>query len=451
MNPKSSDFEANNAYVTQLSKNSETTERQLGVDVARGTAALLVVYLHSCIPYVHPNMPGLTWLTYDNSSKLTTLSFWLVELFIMPLFLIIAGFYARKSLTKQGPHAFIIARHKRLLKPFLWGCLLILPLEYYLWVVSWVIEGKIPVESLWKLKVPRDHRHHLFGTAHLWFLPYTLSYCLVLATLHYLLGTGPPNVTKRLKDWAKIRIHEEFLRKKNRGLNNPYLLPMYISNTLAVVFFLATAPEVVFGFQHAFIPVLSKWCYSGTYFAAGAITASGGYQLSIITPRPLKALSCGSVASMIAIAVGTWSIAFADPLSANLQTNWQTSLILSILTTIAAWKISTSLVEILSCLPTIFSLYRFLRPAVTYLASASFYVYLLHHPLVALIQLNLKINAPNHSPALKVLICFSLAVSLTIGIYYLGSKIRKPHSRCSIDVSRREYNRSQLTDKQLTT
>ena len=429
MNQNRLNFEANNAYAIQLSKNSETTERQLGVDVTRVIAALLVVYLHSCIPYVHPNMPGLAWLIYDNSSKLTSLSFWLVELFIMPLFLIIAGFYARKSLEKQGPHEFIIARHKRLLKPFLWSCLLILPLEYYLWVASWVIEGKIPVETLWKLKVPRDHRHHLFGTAHLWFLPYTLSYCLVLATLHYLLGTRLPNVTKRLKDRFKTIIDEKFLRKKTQVANNPYLLPMYIFNGIAVIVFLATAPEVVFGFQHAFMPVLSKWCYSGTYFAAGAITASGGFQFSDLNPRPLKALSCGTAASMIAIAVGTWSISFADPFSANLQTNWQASIILSILTTIAAWKISTSLVEILSCLPTMFGFYRFLRPAVTYLASASFYVYLLHHPLVALIQLNLKLNAPNHSPGLKVLICFSLAVSLTIGFYYLSSKIQKPFFR----------------------
>lgn len=440
MNPTSSNFEANNPYAAnKLSQNSDTTERQSGVDIVRITAALLVVYLHSCIPYVHPNMPGLTWLTYDNSSKLTTFSFWLVEIFIMPLFLIIAGFYAKKSLTKQGPQEFIIARHKRLLKPFLWSCLLILPLEYYLWVASWVIEGKIPLESLWKLKVPRDHRQHLFGTAHLWFLPYTLTYCLVLATLHHLLGTNPPNATKKLKDWAKNKLHEEFLTKRNRGLNNPYLLPIYISNSIAVIIFLAIAPQVVFGFQHAFMPVPSKWCYSGAYFAAGAITASGCYQLSKTTSSPLKALSCGSIASMIAIAVGTWSIAFADPLSGNLQTNWQTSLILSILTTVAAWKISTSLVEILSSLPTMFNFNISLRPAVTYLASASFYIYLLHHPLVALIQLNLKLNAPDHSPALKVLICFTMAVSLTIGIYYISSKIRKTPFRCSTNLNRKGY------------
>lgn len=440
MNPTNSYFEAGNAYKNQLTHKSETIERQLGVDVARVTAALLVVYLHSCIPYAHPNMPGLTWITYDNSSKLTALSFWLVELFIMPLFLIIAGFYAKKSLDKQGPYEFVIARHKRLIKPFLWSCLLILPLEYYLWIASWAIEGKIPADSLWKLKVPRDHRQHLLGTAHLWFLPYTLSYCLILATLHYLLGTIPPNVTNRLKDWAKNKPHEGLLRKKTRGPNNSHLFRLYISNSIAVIFVLAIAPEVVFGFQHAFMPVLSKWCYSGTYFAAGAITASGGNQLSKTTTIPLKALSCGSVASMIAIAVGTWSIAFADQLSANLQTNWETSLILSILTTVAAWKISTSLIAILSSLPTIFNFYKFLRPAVAYLASASFSIYLLHHPLVALIQLNLKLNAPGHSPTLKAFICFSLAVSLTIGIYYLSSKIRKPYLRCSKNLSRREFN-----------
>lgn len=200
---------------------------------------------------------------------------------------------------------------------------------------------------------------------------------------------------------------------------------MSISNSIAVIVFLATAPEVVFGFQHAFMPVLSKWCYSGSYFAAGAITASAGHHLSSICPQPLKAFSCGFVASMIAMTIGIWSISFANPLTAYLQTNWQSSVILSILTSLAAWKISISFVEILSSLAARLNFENFFCYATKYVASASFSIYLLHHPLVALIQLYLKLKAPNQSPVLKVFISFSLSVSLTIGLYYLASKIRK--------------------------
>jgi hypothetical protein len=44
-----------------------------------------------------------------------------------------------------------------------------------------------------------------------------------------------------------------------------------------------------------------------------------------------------------------------------------------------------------------------------------------------------------------------LAVSLTIGFYYLSSKKRKPFFRWSINVNSCGYNQSLLADKQLPT
>ena len=86
-----------------------------GFDVVRALAAFGVVLLHSCVPYLQHPMPGLAWPVRDRANVIVDFGFWWIELFIMPLFLVIAGFLAWRTLQRRGTAALVKSRAKRLL------------------------------------------------------------------------------------------------------------------------------------------------------------------------------------------------------------------------------------------------------------------------------------------------------------------------------------------------
>ena len=64
-------------------------KRLAGLDRVRALAALGVVLLHACVPYLRHPMPGLTWPIRDTTSATVDWLFWSIEVFIMPVFLIV--------------------------------------------------------------------------------------------------------------------------------------------------------------------------------------------------------------------------------------------------------------------------------------------------------------------------------------------------------------------------
>ena len=88
-----------------------------GLDFLRGVAALGVVMLHACVPYPRHPMPGLAWPVHDGASPWVGFLFWWIELFIMPLFLAMAGFLAWQTLQRHGERKLVRNRAKRLLIP----------------------------------------------------------------------------------------------------------------------------------------------------------------------------------------------------------------------------------------------------------------------------------------------------------------------------------------------
>lgn len=94
---------------------SSTSPRLHGLDALRGGALLLGIVLHATLAYV----PGFPWLVRDDSTTpaFGVLSMW-IHLFRMPLFLFIAGFFAHLSLERRGTRSFVKDRLKRIGLPF---------------------------------------------------------------------------------------------------------------------------------------------------------------------------------------------------------------------------------------------------------------------------------------------------------------------------------------------
>lgn len=413
------DHDGSGDNVTQPTKSSPTLtddkssaapiasqlSRSIGPDLVRAVAAILVVYLHAGVAYLSHPMPGLVWATHDTASTAVSHLFWSIELFIMPLFLLLAGFFAYRSWIASGDLGLIRSRARRLLVPMLAAVVVVLPIDYLIWLVGWVIDGSVTADRLWPPKFPRDMRQHLFGFGHLWFLLYVFLYCVVLA------GFG------LLRKHAFANSNAQWVRGDRFGKGSPAMFAFACALPLIAVLALIWQPQVVFGFQHAFVPVASKWIYSGTFFFGGVVMAGFDPRMSFVTVATERLIGIGSVCGLAAILLGQWAIERADSTSLAMEIGLVARVLLASLTVVSAWTISLGMIGLGNLASPMLLQKPRLREAISYFAAASFWIYLVHHPLVALLHIDLKLVMPGFSPLAKSLLTTVIAVGVATASY----------------------------------
>ncbi len=378
--------------------------RELGPDMVRCLACILVVLLHASVPYlVHP-MPGLVWLVADTSSQLVDSIFWGIEIFVMPLFLLLSGFYGWNALAKDSSRAYLRSRGKRLLRPLAFGMILVLPIDLYLWTFGLIVQGHLPLMKLRSLKIPSPWGDHLWGLSHLWYLLYVFLYAVLLWTAYQ----GVLRL-KRSQLPARKRAYQR-LKQWCQPLHSAIAIVVVAISTLAV------APEIVYGFQHAFWPVPSKWLYSGTFFVGGALLAKMDPQWYRVQQSARLHLTLGVCGLVAAVVLGTWRLELIQRSSTGSLSLAQWSL--AAITVFAAWTMTLGIVgaanRIGDWLQTSSSLWsqRACRQ-IQFFAAASFWIYLIHHPIVGLIQLDLYwLQTPVHPLAKSV---FATVLACTLG------------------------------------
>lgn len=160
----------------------ERSPRYHALDGVRAFAMLLGVFLHASIPYIRVSFP---WAVADSSQSIPlTLIIYGIHSFRMPAFFLIAGFFARLLFHRSGTAFFVRHRAKRVLLPLVGGWLILYPLVRALWVWSGVraMPGS-SASDLWSalstVFAPRFLTRGL-GLIHLWFLYYLLLLYVVL-------------------------------------------------------------------------------------------------------------------------------------------------------------------------------------------------------------------------------------------------------------------------------
>ena len=356
-----------------------------GLDAVRAGAGLSVVLLHSCVPYLRHPMPGLCWPVRDTPNTVVDWLFWTIELFIMPLFLLLAGFFAWQTLQRHGASKLVRNRARRLLVPLLFGIVFVLPFDLYAWVAGWVAEGLVPAVKLKSLKFEGGVDKDLWGLSHLWFLQYLFLYVVAVSGFVWL--------QSRWKWLSRIQLS----------------LTAAIGWTIAIgSIILFFRPEVVWGFQHSFLPVLSKWLYSGLFFVLGIVLAIHDGQLRWLTDRCRRMVIPAGFALVTALAMGGWQLrlwqhsadGFAQA-SNPLASTPLASALLAVATTSGALLISLAVIGLAN------RSIKSVPVAVRYLAAASFWVYIVHHPVVGLVHIDLKWLVPGLPTVLKVSIAFA--------------------------------------------
>jgi peptidoglycan/LPS O-acetylase OafA/YrhL len=365
------------------------------LDAVRAAAVVAVVALHAGMPYLTHPMPGLTWSVRDSASPTVDFAFWSIELVVMPLFLIIAGYLAAQTIQRRGPIGLVRNRGKRLLIPLLFGIIVVLPLGLYAWVLGWVTEGLVSPVKLRSLKFDGVIDHDLWGLRHLWFLQYLFQYIVVLAI-----------------GWAVVKRSARLRRLclSPRICSSPQTLAwMMLAIAMTVLWF---RPQVVWGFQHAFAPVLSKWIYHGTFFVAGVGVAFFDPRWSRMQSIAIRWTAPAIAIGIAAVLLGQWHLTHAsESLIGERQLAGFSEFTLAAMTATAAMTISCFAIAIAV------GRVRRLSRTVEYLAAASFWVYLVHHPVLGLVHIDLKYLWPGISPVIKAVAAAAIAIGVSLLTY----------------------------------
>ncbi len=159
------------------------------MDALRGTALVLGIALHAALPYL-PG-PGIGWAVQDRSTHwLFGAGILTVQSFRLEVFFLMAGFFARLLWMRRGAKGFVLNRLVRVLVPFITGWFLAFPWLAFAWI--WGAMHGEPSAAHTALKqavgatyLPLMSLVHFtflksgFPLTHLWFLYYLL---LIYAT-----------------------------------------------------------------------------------------------------------------------------------------------------------------------------------------------------------------------------------------------------------------------------
>jgi glucans biosynthesis protein C len=382
-------------------------ERLHALDAVRAFALLLGIWLHASLSF----MPGGYFVIEDDSPSATLrVIFYVIHVFRMSAFFLIAGFFARLVLERRGIKEFIKDRALRIaLAGFIgWAACMVLIHFIYAWAIEIRFGGRVTLQMLgWP---------YLWLT-HLWFLYYLLwMYALAVALRGIAAGLDQKQRALRLID------------RMISCLVRSHLAPLVAAALLAITLYrvdawfawggiptpdhyLAPQPSALFGYGIAFglgwllqrqPQLLQVWeRHWLAYAVAAAICVALSHSLaadtSLVTAKPEKALHAACYA------LATWT------------------------TTLAVLG--------LGC--------RFFAnpsPVRRYLADASYWLYVAHVPLVFALQTALMTVPLHWSVKFPCIVLVTAAVLLLIYHYGVRSTV------VGALMNGRRYPRSRLTD-----
>lgn len=368
---------AKSEFDIRSTNSARSASRLPGLEWFRVGLTLAVVALHAGMAYLTRPFPGLAWSTYDEPSRLADWVCWTTNAVVMPGFFILGGYGASRLLDRLGPRVLCRDRIKRLGGPFALGCVLILPLDLYAWLLGWAADGKIPLRKLKSLRFENGVDEGLWGVSHLWFLQYLLLFSCLYASWRAVVGRLPDRWTERIVS------------------TNGLLAGAAVSSVA-----LWANPQILLGFRHAAIPLPANMAFYLPMFAFGAIWSGqkrdrlglahvvAGLALLLVTTPSRDVWLDGSAADAVTRTITVVGYAFAG------------------------WLIAGGLFG---------SARRSETPMpapVAYLAAASFWIYLIHHPVVGLAQVSLK--PFDWSSSTKFVAVFAIGMWLSLGTFEIA-------------------------------
>jgi peptidoglycan/LPS O-acetylase OafA/YrhL len=365
----------------------QTDERLHALDAVRGTALLLGLVLHASMSFFLP-------VPVFDSQQSTTLAvaFFVIHIFRMAAFYFIAGFFARLVVERKGVNAFVRDRARRIGIPLLVGWAILAPMT--IGIIIWAAISTYGVEAV------RAQSHGFQGVplVHVWFLYYLCIF--------YILALALRSLFNRVVDRSGVLRHGVdgvmgFIMRSGVApvvLAVPACLWLYYDETWSLWGGIATpdtglTPQltamiafgVAFGFGWLLQRRMELLLYCEKYWLAylAFAVALTVYCLSLVPLKPSFVPEAGAAANM---GPGWDRFSYAAAY------------------TMAIWGWTFALVGVAMRYCSGFSAWR------RYLADASYWLYLVHIPIIFLMQFLIECWSIHWA------IKFTLILAVTMGL-----------------------------------
>ena len=372
-------------------------QRWEAFDHLRGMAAVAVVVLHGAYAYSFQPLVGLIWpVPLDEPNRIADGLFWATEGCVMPLFFLMSGFFLAQSMGKSLPGNVLRGRTRRLFIPMATIGVPILIVDLCVWGLGLVAMGQISLRDYLYVDYPAEIRADLFGPAHLWYIEYLWVMCAGVCAAAWA--------------WHRLR-RTDADRRVTVAIHEPISPALVGLGLIAglVWLVLAMEPAIVVGFQHGWLPAFPK-LFHGLLFLLMGMLLHHSRRLRDGLRRFAPLLLAGAFAAFCVMLPRVHAILRAGD---GTQFNATTGAIL------AAYALLATAGIVGGCL-------RWLdrpRPSLAALGAASFWLYIVHHPILGLAHLGLR---PAPLPAgMKFLIATggTLAICLVSYRYFVRDRL----------------------------
>ncbi len=180
------------------------TQRIHYLDNLRAVAMLLGVFLHSALAYAQPAQT--VWLATDSkASVMVDASIWFIHLFRMALFFLLSGYFAKLVIERKGLRQFLWNRCLRIAIPFVlfYPLLLAAMAIVIVFSLSYLAEPKGLMGLIAAAATTSSgiQKQQPASTMHLWFLYYLMAFSAIGALLYHANWLKPPAWFRRPLLW----------------------------------------------------------------------------------------------------------------------------------------------------------------------------------------------------------------------------------------------------------
>jgi peptidoglycan/LPS O-acetylase OafA/YrhL len=362
------------------------------LDALRAGALLLGIALHSTLSF-WPGMRELDWpISDDSTSDVPAAFFFVVHIFRMSVFYAIAGFFAHALLVRLGPWGFVKNRLRRIALPFAVAMVVVMPMLLlpFLWG-----QKQLGISGPPHIRPPIPDPH-LPPWGHLWFLYLLLVLYALWMSARLLVhavdrrGAWPARADRAFRALVVLRV-------------GPLV---WAAPTAAALYFTPWwsmwqgIPPPIMGF----VPNVPALLAFGMAFAFGWLLHRQPALLEVLGRDWLVNLAAAAAASVVALVlIGATPKLDVHELPMAQRLAYAASYDL------ATWCWMFALIG---------AAHRFLSapdPRWRFLADASFFVYLVHLPVVYALQAWMM-RWPLHW-SLKYALVLSMTLVVTLGLY----------------------------------
>jgi len=344
------------------SSETRSTDRLHGLDALRGIALLLGVVLHASMSY----FPVTIWIVPDtDNSPVAAVIFFAIHLFRMTSFFLIAGLFAHMMLDRRGTGGFIRDRATRIAGPLaaFWFPILAALIAGLIWMAAIRNGGTIPTGG----PPPPPLTFETFPLTHLWFL-----WVLLILYVAMLVLRAPFAMADRDGGWGR------FVDRITGALIGPWT-PALMAAPLALAFWLAPNWTPFFG-----IPTPDTGLVPNPVALTAFGTAFGlGFLLDRRRDLLVRIERLWPVFTVVALGVGTGALVLAGGPVPELTPVTDPEL-KAPLAAVMALAVFASTLAVLSLALRFASGYSAVG---RYLADSSYWVYIVHLPLVMVGQI----------------------------------------------------------------